>query len=80
MKNEFAISMLDVEVLDDLLNEHRSKSFITCDETCFCWEVESLVSALQHGVQRTAFPVSFKMRVANFFISVGEWVANIRSR
>lgn len=29
---------------------HRKQAFVTCDETCFCWEIESLLAELDsHG-------------------------------
>ena len=27
-----------------LLNNHRGKGLITCDKTCFCWDIEKLLS------------------------------------
>ena len=27
-----------------LLNNHRGKGLITCDKTCFCWDVEALLN------------------------------------
>lgn len=36
----------DYYQLELLFFEHRNKSFITCEETCFCWDVEQwLVSS-----------------------------------
>lgn len=30
----------DYYELELKFHEHRNKAFLTCDETCFCWEVE----------------------------------------
>jgi len=37
-----------IEELQALLDEHRSKAYITCHETCFCWELESYLSAVEY--------------------------------
>jgi hypothetical protein len=29
--------------LKRLLDKHRKDAFITCDESCFCWDVELLL-------------------------------------
>lgn len=26
--------------LEEVLNKHRNKAFVTCEDTCFCWEIE----------------------------------------
>lgn len=31
-----------VEILK-LLNEHTKKAYLTCDENCFCWEIQKFV-------------------------------------
>lgn len=28
------------------LNKHRNKSYVSCDDTCFCWDVRNLISVL----------------------------------
>jgi len=35
-----------------LLNKHRGKGFITCDKTCFCWDVEALLNKKQLKKER----------------------------
>ena len=27
----------------NLLNKHRQEAFITCDESCICWELERII-------------------------------------
>jgi len=29
--------------LEKKFEEHRRKAFVTCDETCFCWDIEPLL-------------------------------------
>jgi hypothetical protein len=35
--------------LEYLLNEHRNKSKITCNETCFCWDVDRLLVSIEQS-------------------------------
>lgn len=33
--------------LQVLLQAHQEKSYLTCEETCFCWEVQALLAAFE---------------------------------
>jgi hypothetical protein len=35
---------LDKQKVKDALDKHREKAFITCDRTCFCWDIEALLT------------------------------------
>lgn len=29
--------------VSEILHNHREKNFISCEETCFCWDIDSLL-------------------------------------
>ena len=33
--------------IEKRLAEHRAKAFITCEETCMCWDIEKLLFLLE---------------------------------
>ena len=37
--------------LQKKLNDHRRRSLICCDEKCFCWEVETLLTKTFKGAK-----------------------------
>ena len=43
----------DYLLLEEMFTKHRKKAFVTCDETCFCWDVEKwlLLEAAQQSGQ-----------------------------
>ena len=38
--------------LKSLFDEHRKKAFVTCDETCFCWDVENFLTSQKEAAQQ----------------------------
>jgi hypothetical protein len=34
-----------VNAVTDALSKHRKEAFVTCDESCFCWDVEAALDA-----------------------------------
>jgi hypothetical protein len=47
----------NIDVLLRELKKHRKESYITCEETCFCWAAAEFIAkeeAAQQDVQRTA--------------------------
>jgi len=41
-------------LIEKLIAEHRAKAFITCDENCFCWVIERVLTV---GGSETSEPV-----------------------
>lgn len=44
----------DYLMLEEMFSRHRKSAFVVCDETCFCWEVETWLNleAAQHPANR----------------------------
>ena len=36
-----------IKKLEGILNKHRKEAFITCEETCLCWEIDNLINKLK---------------------------------
>jgi len=41
--------MTTFEYLQYLLDEHRKKAFVCCDEKCFCWDIEKMLSTFKEA-------------------------------
>ncbi len=39
----------DLEQLMDLLDRHQKKAMITCEETCWCWDIEQAILKIESG-------------------------------
>lgn len=44
LKAEIYVS---VGMLQELLDKHRAKDMLSCEETCFCWDIEALISEVE---------------------------------
>lgn len=44
--------MEPLEYLQKILDEHRSKAYITCDENCFCWPVERMLDEEREAAEQ----------------------------
>ena len=42
--------------LEKLLAAHTKKAKVSCDETCMCWEIESLLCDLDVQAEKSAQP------------------------
>jgi len=40
-----------LEKLGQLLREHHEKAHITCDETCFCWDIEAFLAEQERDAE-----------------------------
>jgi len=40
------------EELHKKLNDHRNKAYITCEETCFCWDIEEVLRKYEEGGEK----------------------------
>lgn len=38
---------MDVTDIEKRFADHRAKAFITCEETCMCWDIEKLLFLLE---------------------------------
>lgn len=43
-------------LIEKLIAEHRAKAFITCDENCFCWVIERVLTAQDSRLLATDAP------------------------
>ncbi len=34
--------------IESHLRHHRARAKITCDETCFCWDIEGILNLIDH--------------------------------
>ena len=51
--------MIYWDKLQEVLNEHRAESLITCAEDCWCWHVEAAITeheVAQQSVQSDGLP------------------------
>lgn len=38
---------MDVTDIEKRFADHRAKAFVTCEETCMCWDIEKLLFLLE---------------------------------
>jgi len=38
---------MSVDKLQKVLDKHRKKSFITCEENCFCWVIDAMINSVE---------------------------------
>ena len=53
--------------ITDLFEAHRKKAFISCDETCFCWDVEKGLLGME--------PIKSVQIVSGktYYVKEGDW-------
>ncbi len=71
--------MLQFE-LELLLEEHRHRSYVTCDPSCFCWDVENFVGEQTGGTMDKAELESLLMPLINHLQEARRLLQDISTR
>lgn len=56
--NEIKIVLLEEKIesvyeeLHKKLNDHRNKAYITCEETCFCWDIAEVLRKYEEELDK----------------------------
>jgi hypothetical protein len=58
--------------LEELINEHRKNTYLTCDKDCFCWDAEAWLNSPDTERRRTP-------READKPIQDGSWWCTCRA-